>query len=261
MREQSVHPRLELSDYRRRVNDLYALVRARQNAPRAAWELWRQGRDDLFAHHPQSALEANDRRSFSQLTYFPYDLTWKHVVLVDESVSHEIIDVPLEADGPVRMVRIGRVTVGPVALAVHLYLYWILDYGGGLFLPFRDATNDNETFGGGRYLLDGAKGADLGWEDGRLILDFNFAYNPSCAYNTHWQCPLPPSENWLSLSIRAGEKRLSGRVPNPPRLICDGFHKRVARILQSPPARKEGGFCLGWIRRTLNRGNKTWIRC
>ncbi len=78
---------------------------------------------------------------------------------------------------------------------------------GGIFLPFKDLTNHNETYSGERYLLDTIKGADLGWEADRLIVDFNFAYNPSCAYNSRWHCPLPPAENQLPVAIRAGEMR------------------------------------------------------
>lgn len=88
----------------------------------------------------------------------------------------------------------------------ELGLYWLEGYGGGLFLPFHDDTNGTETYGGGRYLLDTVKGADLGVEDGRLILDFNFAYNPSCAYDSQWSCPLAPPENRLPIALRAGER-------------------------------------------------------
>jgi hypothetical protein len=81
-------------------------------------------------------------------------------------------------------------------------------YAGGLFLPFRDATNGHETYGAGRYILDGAKGADLGGDaaTGRLVLDFNFAFQPSCAFDPRWACPLAPPENRLDLRIEAGER-------------------------------------------------------
>ena len=87
-------------------------------------------------------------------------------------------------------------------------MYWLEDYAGGLFLPFRDATGGRETYGGGRYLLDGAKSADLGGDPARgtLVLDFNFAYHPSCAFDDRWACPLAPAENWLDLPVRAGER-------------------------------------------------------
>jgi uncharacterized protein (DUF1684 family) len=82
-------------------------------------------------------------------------------------------------------------------------------YGGGLFLPFKDQTNRTETFGGGRYLYDTIKGADLGANEQEMLLDFNFAYNPSCAYNTQWVCPLAPQENTLNCAVIAGEKRFT----------------------------------------------------
>jgi len=88
----------------------------------------------------------------------------------------------------------------------ELPLYWLSGYGGGLFLPFRDRTAGAETYGAGRYLLDTIKGADLGTTGGRLILDFNFAYNPSCAYDPAWSCPLAPRENRLAIALRCGER-------------------------------------------------------
>jgi len=88
-----------------------------------------------------------------------------------------------------------------------LALYWLEGYGGGVFLSFTDATSAEETYGAGRYLLDTVKGADLGTSDGRLVLDFNFAFNPSCAYDARWACPLAPPENRLSFAVRAGERK------------------------------------------------------
>jgi uncharacterized protein (DUF1684 family) len=81
-------------------------------------------------------------------------------------------------------------------------------YAGGLFLPFRDATNGRETYGAGRYLLDAAKSADLGpgGAPGSLVLDFNFAFHPSCAFDARWSCPLAPPENRLDAPVEAGER-------------------------------------------------------
>jgi uncharacterized protein (DUF1684 family) len=84
-------------------------------------------------------------------------------------------------------------------------------YAGGIFIPFRDDTNGSETYAAGRYLVDAAKSADLGGDPvaGTLIVDFNFAFQPSCAFDPRWACPLAPPENRLDLPIRAGE-RLAG---------------------------------------------------
>jgi hypothetical protein len=98
------------------------------------------------------------------------------------------------------------VTFAPHGLpAATLTLYWIEGYGGGLFLPFRDGTNGTETYGGGRYLYDTIKGADLGAGRRAITLDFNFSYNPSCAYSPRWLCPLSPAENSLPFRVAAGE--------------------------------------------------------
>jgi uncharacterized protein len=87
-----------------------------------------------------------------------------------------------------------------------LEVFWLDAYGGGVFIPFRDATSGSSTYGGGRYLLDTAKGADLGSIDDRLVLDFNFAYHPSCVYDPKWVCPLAPPSNRLAVAIEAGER-------------------------------------------------------
>ncbi|MCP9487141.1 MAG: DUF1684 domain-containing protein [Gaiellaceae bacterium MAG52_C11] len=90
-----------------------------------------------------------------------------------------------------------------------LELHWLEGYGGGIFLAFADSTSGSETYGGGRYVLDSVKGADLGMEGEALVLDFNFAYNPSCAYDARWICPLAPPANRLVVEIRAGERLAS----------------------------------------------------
>ncbi|MDX1605233.1 MAG: DUF1684 domain-containing protein [Candidatus Competibacterales bacterium] len=75
-----------------------------------------------------------------------------------------------------------------------------------LFLPFLDATSGQGSYGGGRYLYDSIKGADLGAGADTLVLDFNYAYNPSCAYDPRWVCPLAPPENRLPFAVEAGER-------------------------------------------------------
>ena len=89
---------------------------------------------------------------------------------------------------------------------VSLDLFWLDAYGGGLFVPFADATSGAETYGAGRYALDTIKGADLGTQRGRLVLDLNFAYQPSCSYDVQWTCPLAPPANRLEVAVRAGER-------------------------------------------------------
>ena len=118
------------------------------------------------------------------------------------------MDLPVSAGGTMSFSRIGPVESRSPDGPRRLGVFWMAGYAGGLFLPFRDATNGTETYGAGRYLLDAAKCADLGGdpERGTLVLDFNFAFQPSCAFDPKWACPLAPPENRLDLPIRAGER-------------------------------------------------------
>ncbi|MBA3943515.1 MAG: DUF1684 domain-containing protein [Herpetosiphonaceae bacterium] len=196
---------LALVDYRRCVAELYASVREGPGDPEVRWQHYRAGREHLFASHPQSPLSPAQQAHFHGLEYFPYDPALRFAVPLDTAVDAADFTLELRDDGPVRMRRCGRVNINIENQPVSLSLFWILGYGGGLFLPFRDQTNSHETYGGGRYLLDTIKHADLGQEGDRLVLDFNYAYNPSCAYNERWQCPLAPVENRLPVAVRAGE--------------------------------------------------------
>lgn len=196
-----------LLDYRRQVAALYAEVRRPEPPVVERWRRFRARRDELFRSHPQSALSDEQKGRFSALSYFPYDPAYRFLVEVDPHVEPEIIPIELPEEGLLNLQRVGRLHLTVAGEAVSLSLFWLLGYGGGLFLPFRDHTNQESTYGGGRYLLDTIKHADLGHEQGKLVVDFNFAYNPSCAYHPRWHCPLAPHENWLSVAIPAGEKR------------------------------------------------------
>ena len=103
--------------------------------------------------------------------------------------------------------RIGWVSFRVGDTACRLSVFWLEEYAGGIFIPFRDGTSGSTSYGGGRYLWDSAKGADLGTtDDGKLVLDFNYAYHPSCVFDPRWSCPLAPQENWLDVPIQAGER-------------------------------------------------------
>lgn len=197
----------ELLDYRRSVAVLYARMRQSPLSFADRNRQFRQERDMLFKTHPQSALTEEQKASFTGLPYYPYDPAWRFVLPVDTDVEPDVIDVALQDDGVTRLQRFGKIHFEVADQSVSLSLFWILGYGGGVFLPFRDLTNKTTTYGGGRYLLDTIKHADLGQEDSCLIIDFNYAYNPSCAYNPRWHCPLAPHENWLPIAIPAGEQR------------------------------------------------------
>jgi uncharacterized protein (DUF1684 family) len=199
---------LELLDYRRRVNTLYAEVRALlPTDPVAAHARWRAERDELFGTHPQSALPAHERAKFAGLAYRDYDPAFAFSATV-RALPNERYDVGTSTGGVIPFVRFGAVDL-PVG---SLEVFWLDAYSGGVFLPFRDGTSGKTTYGGGRYLLDTAKGADLGGADppGTLRLDFNFAYHPSCHYDPQWVCPLAPLSNRLTVPIDAGELTYPG---------------------------------------------------
>lgn len=197
-------------DYRRTVAGMYARVREPELGAATRWQTFREERDRLFAEHPQSPLSDEEKDDFAGLDYYGYDPALRYALPVEYDVEPGTIEIELQEDGLVRLQRFGQVRL-PVDGEEHsLSLFWVSGYGGGVFLPFKDATSGVETYGGGRYLLDTIKHADLGSEEGRLVLDFNYAYNPSCAYNPQWHCPLSPPENTLPVEIRAGEKSYAG---------------------------------------------------
>ena len=196
---------LATADWRRRVFALYAQVREATDLA-AAHDLWRRERDRLFTEHPASPLLEDDKRVFSGLSVKPYDPDWRFEAAI-MPVEQRRMDVQTATDGIVPFDLIGVLEVPGVG---SLDLWRLTSYGGGLFLPIKDALagQPNGTYGGGRYLLDTVKGADLGYGHvpRSLVLDFNFAYNPSCAYDPAWACPLAQAGNTVDVEIPAGER-------------------------------------------------------
>jgi uncharacterized protein len=231
---------LQLADWRRQVSDLYAEVRRLAvGDPPAALTVWREERERLYRDHPMSPVPAAERTNFSS-KHFEYDPTMRFEVTVQVGPPTApagspplaaspgvtplaappavappgaplgaLLSLPNSGANVLSFRRIGSVEI---PFAGHgqrvLSLFWMEGYSGGLFLPFRDATSGHETYAAGRYLLDTAKSADLGGDPARgsLILDFNFAYQPSCAFDPRWACPLAPPENRLDVAVRAGER-------------------------------------------------------
>ena len=195
---------LELADWRRRTAELYL---AEPRAGRAGAEAWRAGRDELLRSHPQSPVPAAERAAWAGARYWP----WAQDAVVTAAL--EAVGGPAELeldtggpDGVLRYRRLGRLATPWGGLT----LFWLAAYGGGLFLPFRDATSGHGSYGGGRYLTDTIKGSHgrglVPAAPGRVVLDFNYAYNPSCAYDPAWACPLAPEENHLGGAVTAGER-------------------------------------------------------
>jgi uncharacterized protein (DUF1684 family) len=196
---------LDLLDWKRRVLALYAEIRADDDHA-AAWHRWREVRRELTTTHPQSPIREPERRaSFGGPWYFEHDPAYRTLAEV-ESAEPERVVIEGSADGRFVFTRFGWARFELHGEPHRLALHWLEGYGGGVFLSFRDATNGRETYGACRYLLDTVKGADLGMDGDRLVLDFNFAYQPSCSYDPAWACPLAPPDNRLAVPVRAGER-------------------------------------------------------
>lgn len=188
---------LDLADWRERVARLYL-----SGADLAGF---RRGRDELFATHRQSPIPAEHRPTFAGLTYYAEE----PAAVVEAPLEPTTGRLDIDTGGPDGVVSYRRVAVTRTPFG-PLTLFWIDAYGGGLFLPFRDGTSAKTTYGAGRYLTDTVKGT-FGrgvtvLPDDRVRLDFNYAYNPSCAYDDRWACPLAPEENRLAEPIAAGEQ-------------------------------------------------------
>jgi uncharacterized protein (DUF1684 family) len=198
---------LDLADWRRQVASLYATMRRDRRAPQLRLVAFRAAKDRLFAEHPSSPVPEAARRDFPGLAYWRHDPSLRFTAQLEPDPEATPPDVPRSGEGPAMpFQRIGSVGFSVGGTDVRLGVYWLNEYAGGIFIPFRDATSGSETYGGGRYLWDSAKGADLGSTGDELVLDFNYAYHPSCVYDPRWSCPLAPQENWLPVGIPAGER-------------------------------------------------------
>jgi uncharacterized protein len=211
---------LDLYDWRTRVARVYrdrdAAHRAGED-PQAVLARFRAAKDALFASHPQSPLDASNRPAFTGLEYFAYDPSLRVAAILIPAEAEETVEAPSSGPHAMPMRRAATLDFAVAGEPVRLAVFWIDVYGGGLFVPFRDATCPAESYGAGRYLFDTVKGSDFeradaspadatGYAGGEVTLDFNYAYNPSCCYDIRWACPLAPRENWLTVPIRAGER-------------------------------------------------------
>jgi uncharacterized protein len=216
---------LDLYNYRKITAAMYRTSHDRLRRgedPAVVWQSFRSLKDALFRQHPQSPLAPDERTAFAGLRYFPYDPSWRVVATLTPDSDATEADLPASNPHAMRFRHAARARFSHAGTDFDLYVYWIDVYGGSLFLPFRDASSASETYGGGRYLFDTTKGSDFealdggsvgGYAGGRIMLDFNYAYNPSCAYDSRWVCPLAPPENRLTADIRAGELRYHDDEP------------------------------------------------
>jgi len=158
---------------------------------------FRAAKNDFFAHDHQSPLTREQRREFKGLNYFPENPGLRLELPVERFPKPDAIQVQTSTGDVQTYTRYGRFHFSVDGQPAELTLY---QSDGGFFLPFVDSQAPRETYGAGRYL----EPEEL--EDGRFLVDFNLAYNPYCAYNDAWSCPLTPFENHIKVPIKAGEK-------------------------------------------------------
>jgi hypothetical protein len=185
----------DVASWRREVHALYTDVRASPD-PAGAHAAWVERRTAMFDTHPASA-----RRAGQEVHHAAYDSDYRFVVEMQPAEPEEWAPTT-GSDGAVPFTRAGRFVIPGIG---SLDVWWLGSYGNGIFVPLRDATAGRTTYGAGRYLLDTVKGADLGRRGDAWVLDLNFAYNPSCAYDPAWACPLAPLGNRLEVEIPVGE--------------------------------------------------------
>lgn len=150
-------------------------------------------------------MPAAAREGYTAEAFFPYDPAYRVAATVTNAPP-EPSPLPASIGGTFAFSRVGQARFELGGASHGLELHWNEGYGGGLLLAVTDRTSGNETYSGGRYVLDTVKGADLGNAGDQLVVDFNFAFNPSCAFDPSWACPLAPPGNLLPLRLEVGER-------------------------------------------------------
>jgi uncharacterized protein (DUF1684 family) len=169
------------------------------------WEIkqFRHQKDQFFATEASAPIPRNERQQFQGLRYFDPDPTYRVEAELVRFDAPEVVQLGTTTGRITEHFRYGEVRFTLDGQECRLTAYKSVDMEGDsaeLFLPFRDATTGQESYGAGRYLEVEEDGSD------HLILDFNLAYSPWCAYNDAYSCVLPPAENRLPVAVRAGEK-------------------------------------------------------
>jgi len=163
---------------------------------------FRAAKDDFLRQDSRSPLTHHQRHGFAGLSYYPFNPALRLELALDKDVPVDPVILETSTGESQEYHRAGTIHFTVASEAVEATIY--RGPHGDLFLPLRDATSGDETYGAGRYLEPSMI------DDGRVLVDFNYLYNPNCAYNEAWSCPLPPRENWLTAPIRAGEKTFEG---------------------------------------------------
>ena len=160
---------------------------------------FRAQKDDIFLHDWQSPLTSDQRQKFAGLKYYPDNPALRLAIPVEEYSDKGIVTMITNTGSAREYVKYGQFSFEVDGEVATLQVYQDPD-SGDFFLPFVDASAPEETYGAGRYLDIESIGG------GKFLIDFNYAYNPYCAYNDKWSCPIPPQENRVKVRIEAGEK-------------------------------------------------------
>ncbi|SRR6056297_3524344 len=163
---------------------------------------------DMQMREKTSVIPATIRKNFQGLTYYDVDSTYRYVVPLQRSPAPDTIMMAESTGGIAEQIRVGHVTVPFPQRADTLQVLKVKsgEEKGQLWIPFADATNGGETYKAGRYVDLQPVGADPAQADS-VVADFNRAYNPTCAYNPEFACPLPPDDNAVPFPIPVGEKK------------------------------------------------------
>ena len=164
----------------------------------------RAEKDEFFSEHPQSPIPPDEREAFDGLSYFDPDPDYRVAATVTVHDDPEPVELDTTAGAPVRYLRVATFEFELRGSEASLAAYQQESGQESLFVPFRDKTTGQQTYREGRYMeLE----PEAGPEDGdEVLIDFNLAYTPFCAYSDTFSCPLPPEENWLDVVVPAGER-------------------------------------------------------
>ena len=196
-----------LVEWREAIGGIYKEIRATHaRDPRLAWERFRERRDLLYKHHVCSALTEAEKLDFSGFKNYSYNPAFCFVGEVEYDAEETAFSASI-SEGALPCRKIATAKFQHLGEPRALSIFWLDIYGGGLWLPVGDETNGDTTYAGGRYLFDTSKGANLGLSEdgGKIHLDMNFLYPPSCSINPQWVCPLSPPQNRLRFRVEAGE--------------------------------------------------------
>ncbi len=185
---------------RNRVIDSYSRFVVYTGVTMSELTEFRKAKDNFFKTSPPSPLTPEQKKEFKGLHYFPENPAFRFELPLERYPEPKRITMQTSTGGVQDYNQVGQVRFQVGGQEATLQVYESVDQSGSYFVPFVDATAPTETYGAGRYLEPEETHAN------ELLVDFNFAYNPYCSYNSNWSCPFPPPENRLKVRIEAGEK-------------------------------------------------------